>query len=137
MNRNMNPSPSPSRQAGKTMIERINTLLTVNLNKILKQEMSNANRINLYDVGEYWVAFEKSAYLLERLVKEDGEPVVLRLKNHPFPIVMQSIYYKRVNEMCHNQVLSKRTLEYLQFLTQPADESSYGRWYEDLLVEND
>lgn len=117
------------------MIERISTLLTVNLNKILKNEAGNFNRINLYDVGGCWVAFEKSAYLLEQMVKKDGGPVVLRLKDYPYPIVMRSINHKKVDEMCHKQVLSKRSMEHIQFLTKSADESSYGRWYRNLLVE--
>lgn len=44
-----------------TMFDKLNTLLTKDLKNILKKELHNENRVNLYGVGEYWVAFEKSA----------------------------------------------------------------------------
>ena len=63
-----------------TMFERINTLLETNLKKILNNELHNEDRIHLYDVGEYWVAFEKSAYLLEKINPKDEQPLVLYMK---------------------------------------------------------
>ena len=68
-----------------TMFERINTLLETNLKKILNNELHNEDRIHLYDVGEYWVAFEKSAYLLEKINPKDEQPLVLYMKGYPFP----------------------------------------------------
>ena len=112
--------------------ERINALLEKEMQNILRQESQNENRIHLYDVGEYWVAFEKSAYLLEQLVPKEEHPIVLYMKNHPFPIVMQSSHYLRVKELCRHQVLAKRTPDRLQFLTQPIEKSSYQKWYNKL-----
>jgi hypothetical protein len=42
-----------------TMFDRIDNLLHTDLKEILNRELRNENRVNLYDVGEYWVAFEK------------------------------------------------------------------------------
>lgn len=114
---------------------RINTLLTTNLKSILKKEDHNADRINLYDAGEYWVAFEKSAYMLDKMIDKSDKPIVLHLKVHPFPIVMQSIHYQRVNDMCKKHIMAKKQLEYLQFLTQRIDPASYNKWYREFVVE--
>ena len=59
------------------MFDRIHTLLTTDLKKILGQELHNENKVNLYDVGECWVAFEKSAYMLEQMVDDDNQSLVL------------------------------------------------------------
>lgn len=112
--------------------ERINALLEKEMQDILRQEMQNENRIHLYDVGEYWVAFEKSAYLLEQLVPKEEQPVVLYMENHPFPIVMQSSHYLRVRELCRRQVLAKKGTDRLQFLTKPIETASYKKWYRNL-----
>ncbi|MBQ8224224.1 MAG: hypothetical protein IJZ86_02545 [Bacteroides sp.] len=124
-------------RSGSSTIERINTLLLTNMKNILNEEKHNNNCINLYDVGEYWVAFEKSAYQLEKLAKDEHEAMVLYIKNHPFPIVMQSIHHKRVNDMCHNHIMTKKGLEYLQLVTRPIDKVIYDKWYKEHMIEYD
>lgn len=111
---------------------RINALLETDLQNILRQEQQNENRIFLYDVGEYWVAFEKSAYLLEQLAPREEKPVVLHMKQYPFPIVMHSSHHLRVKELCRRQVFAQRGLDRLQFLTKPIEKSSYRRWYNQI-----
>ena len=112
--------------------ERINSLLEAHLQHILQEEQQNLNRINLYDVGEYWVAFERSAYLLEQMAPKEEKPVVLYMKQHPFPIVMHSSHHLRVKELCRQHALSKRSIDRLQFTTQPLDTASYRQWYNKL-----
>ena len=76
-----------------TMFDKLNTLLTKDLKNILKKELHNENRVNLYGVGEYWVAFEKSAYLLEQMTNGEDEPIVFHIKGYPFPVMMHNIHY--------------------------------------------
>lgn len=120
-----------------TMFERINTLLEINLKKILNNELHNEDRIHLYDVGEYWVAFEKSAYLLEKINPKDEQPLVLYMKGYPFPIVMHSVYYTKVNDMCRKHPMSRRGLEYLQIMTKSIDNKQYTKWYRELVIDED
>lgn len=124
-----------ARPKGKLSFERIKSLIAGQRNKILKNEKDNENRINLYDVGEFWVAFEKSAYLLKQMVKDKNEPVILHFPDYPFPMVMHSIHYELVNQMCHKRVMTKRAFEYLQFMTNPIDKESYHVWYRELVLE--
>lgn len=117
------------------MFDKLNTLLTKDLKNILKKELHNENRVNLYGVGEYWVAFEKSAYLLEQMTQEEDEPVVLHIKGHPFPIMMHNIHYHRVDDMCRKHIMAKKGLEFLSFVTKPIDDNSYSKWYREYVVE--
>ena len=120
---------------GNAMLARLKELLTIELKKILQQEAHNDNHINLYETGDYWVAFEKSAYQLGQLTDSAERTMVLRVKNHPFPIIMRSIHYKRLDDVCRKHIMAKRTLDYLQFVTHPVDRKSYGKWYSELLLE--
>lgn len=112
--------------------ERINILFKENLQYILQEEQGNMNYINLYNVGEYWVAFEHSAYLLEQMVPNEEHPLVLYMKLYPFPIVMHSSHYLRVKELCRQHALSKCGMERLQFVAPHLDTSSYRYWYSKL-----
>lgn len=119
------------------MFDRIHTLLTTDLKKILGQELHNENKVNLYDVGECWVAFEKSAYMLEQMVDDDNQSLVLYVKNHPFPLVMRSAHYHKVKDMCRKHIMTKRNMEQLQLVTHPIDDNSYAQWYRRLVIEEE
>ncbi len=116
------------------IFDKLNILLTKDLKNILKKELHNENRINLYGVGEYWVAFEKSAYLLEQMTHGEDVPIVLHVKGHPFPVMMHNIHYHRVDEMCRNNIMAKKSLRFLQFITKPIDDNSYIKWYRDYAI---
>lgn len=113
------------------MFEKVNELLTKDLKSVLKKELHNENRVNLYGVGEYWASFEKSAYLFEQMTHDEEAPIVLYIKGHPFPVVMHTTHYKRVDDMCRKHIIAKRGLEFLQFITHPIDESSYTQWHKE------
>ena len=120
---------------GNNTLHRVASLLDSDLQKILNKEIHNNDRIHLYDVGEYWVAFEKSAYMLEKMTDAGEKPLVLYLKSYPFPIVMRSIHYLKVNDMCKKHIMAQRQLEYLQFLTKQTDDASYRKWYREYVID--
>lgn len=66
---------------------RLIALLENHLKDILSREADNRTFIHLYCTGPYWVAFEKSAYLLHR-VSPHAMVTPMRLTSYPFPIVM-------------------------------------------------
>ena len=68
---------------------RLISLLGNHLKEILKREADNRAFIHLYCTGPYWVAFEKSAYLL-RQISSRTLVTPLSLTTYPFPIVMVS-----------------------------------------------
>lgn len=69
---------------------RLMSLLEKHLPAILDREVDNNNSIHLYGTGEYWVAFEKSAYQLSRVYPR-STTTPLSLTTYPFPIVMVSM----------------------------------------------
>lgn len=79
--------------AGETLSswQRLKALLENHQNDILERESScSGNSIYLYDTGEYWVAFERSAFRL-RQIFPDSDITVLHLKTWLFPVVMVSV----------------------------------------------
>ena len=118
-----------------TMFDKLNTLLTKDLKNILKKELHNENRVNLYGVGEYWVAFDKSAYLLEQMTQEDDAPMVLHIKEHPFPLIMYNIHYHMVDDICRKHIMAQKSLEFLQLVTHPIDDNSYAKWYREYAID--
>ena len=117
------------------MLDKLNIFLTKDLKSVLKKELHNENRVNLYGIGEYWVAFEKSAYLLKQMIQQEDAPVVLHLKEHPFPVIMYNIHYHRVDDMRRKHVMAKKSLEFLQFVTHPIDDNSYAKWYREYAID--
>lgn len=110
-------------------LAKLQMLINKELKNILKIELSNENRVNMYGVGEYWVAFQRSAYLLEQLTHKKEDHVVLYVDDYPFPVIMQNIHYHRVDDICRKHIATKKGMEYLQFTTKPIDESSYTKWF--------
>ena len=117
------------------MLDKLNIFLMKDLKSVLKKELHNENRVNLYGIGEYWVAFEKSAYLLKQMIQQEDAPVVLHLKEHPFPVIMYNIHYHRVDDMRRKHVMAKKSLEFLQFVTHPIDDNSYAKWYREYAID--
>ena len=77
--------------SGMENLMRIETLIANNLTNILQKENDNVSNINLYSIGDYWVAFEYSAFQLEQISDYTDGTLVMRLKNRPFPIVLNII----------------------------------------------
>ena len=115
--------------------DHISLLLARDSKVIMKRENTNENRVHLYGVGEYWAAFNKSAFLLEKLTNEECEAIIVRLKNHPFPVLMSCVHYEKVKELCRQHIMAKKTFEYLQLLTHPIDSQSYAQWYREYLTD--
>lgn len=113
------------------MLHKTGNLLTKNLRRIVRLEQENSNHINLYSVGQYWAAFERSAFLLEQITHDQSEPFVLQFKGHPFPLVMRNIHYSHVNAMCHRHITSRRDCDYVQLCTLPIDADTYDLWHQN------
>ena len=68
------------------MFTSLKQLLQSQLGTVLSRERRNEDSIHLYAVGEYWAAFDKSAYLLEGVLLQDRPPMTLCPKGSPFPL---------------------------------------------------
>lgn len=126
-------------RATKTLhtLDYVSMLLQKSSKTIMKREYDNENRIHLYGVGQYWAAFDKSAYLLEEMTNEESDTTVLHFKDYPFPILMYCLHYEKVKDLCRKHIMAKQNPDYLQLLTHPIDPKSYSQWYRELVVDED
>lgn len=65
-------------------------LLTGHFDAIMERERTNRSSVHLYGAGDYWVAFEQSAYQLCQLMPS-CETTLFRFAVYPFPVVMASV----------------------------------------------
>ena len=70
---------------------RLMRLMETRLLDIIRQEHSNRNCIHLYGTGEYWTAFEQSAYLLCRIFPGNAISVITHTAYHPLAELSQCI----------------------------------------------
>ena len=108
-------------------LEQLNRLLTKELDNILKRERHNEDTVHLYSMGEYWTAFERSAYLLDQL--SSAEPLVIYLEEYPFPIVMCAAHDREVSALCRKGKSLTMNMNYRQLLSRPIDSKGYAAWY--------
>ena len=120
------------RSTGMQNLMRIESLIANNIQNILQKENGNQNHIYLYNAGELWVAFEKSAFQLEQISDDINTTMVMRLKDRPFPLVFNTISDTKVQGLCKQ----KRTLQKLiQISASPMDHEMFNNWYRDLVTE--
>lgn len=118
-------------------LDYVSMLLAKNTKTIMTRENTNENRVHLYGIGQYWAAFDKSAFLLEQMTNRNSDVAILHLKDYPFPILMHCVHYEKVKDLCRKHVMAKQSLEYLQFLTHPIDSKSYNKWYREYVMDED
>lgn len=118
----------------KSPMQAIDEFVLKHIKQVLMQELNNEDSIHLYSIGECCRAFDKSAYALS-LLMTDEEPVLLTVRDYPFPVMMMSVHYKDVNKLLYTQVIAKRNLDYIRLITKPIDRVAYRRWSDEFLED--
>ena len=108
---------------------RLQQLIQSHYVEILDSEKNNDKFLHLYDIGTYWVAFERSACRLCRLFT-NCEISLFRIPAHPDYVVMASVpvdeaevYFRKhriFHDGNHRKVLSDSVL----------DAENYCKWHE-------
>ena len=107
---------------------RLQQLIQNQHKEILAREKNNDKFIHLYDIGAYWVAFERSAYQLHRAFP-DSETMPLRLFAYPFPIVMVSVTDRSLRLYARKHILRRDETDY-KLLTVPGlPMADYHVWH--------
>ncbi len=110
---------------------RLQNLMETQHVKILNREKNNECHAYLYDAGEYYIAFEHSAWQLCRLFPQ-SEISILYLKAYPFPIVMASVSYQYVQPYFRQHIV--RTFkDYTILLTSTIPSDQYCQWHRDVV----
>ncbi|MGM9794694.1 MAG: hypothetical protein ACI3ZZ_00515 [Candidatus Aphodosoma sp.] len=116
-------------------LQKINTLLEKNQKDILRKELNNSTMMNLYSAGEFWVAFNNSAYQLHSMMPACAISMALQLKDNPFPVMMTYIKYTEFNKLLSANTILKKSLNYTQLRTAPLTPDAYRQWYNNSLEE--
>ena len=109
-------------------------LIETRMVEILRKEQGNGKYIRLYGAGEYWHAFEESAFQLERLLRK-GETTLLSHKNYPFPVVMVSILDSELRTYIRQHIPVCDKPDYKKLLVVELSVSEYRAWHEHAVKE--
>lgn len=108
--------------------EQFNTVLETRLPEIIGGEATNTSTIHLYRTGNFWVAFEKSAYLLtQSAIAYDTS--AMQLPSHPTPIVMAYTDDITITILLQKHTLLKSDNNYTAIATSPISAELYKEWH--------
>lgn len=113
---------------------RLMRLMDTRLFEIIRQEHSNRDCIRLYGIGEYWAAFEQSAYLLCRIFPEN-ETAVVTHPAYPFPVVMANIPDQALKAYSRSHIFRRDESDYKEFAVEKIAPEQYHIWHQNEVQE--
>lgn len=114
---------------GVILMRNLDSLLTAEQSNIIRRERDNSHHIHLYNVGQYWATFDKSAYQVEHMANLKDVPDVVKLKNNLFPIVMHIIDKNLFHSLCKSKSPVVQDKKYIQIDGINIDSMEYNHWY--------
>lgn len=96
-------------------------------NAILSSEERNTQHIHLYGFGDYWAAFEQSAYRLQQLFPE-SEVSVIYLKNYPVPMAMAAVADSDLCTFKKEHIYRTVNPDHLVFAVAPIRPNDFYAW---------
>ena len=121
-------------QANEPSGIRLMRLMDTRLLEIVRKEHSSEKHIHLYGTGEYWVAFEQSAYLLYRISSESIVSVVKHAA-YPFPVVMASIPDEELQAYAKRHILKRDEADYKELIAPDVPAEQYRTWHRQEVLE--
>lgn len=116
-----NPGVAPSRVPLMELVE-------TRLFDIIHAEDTSGRYVRLYGAGDYWHAFEESAYQLSLLFGTD-DITVLRHKAYPFPVVMASIPDAVLQEYARKHIFRRKAPGYRELPGMGISMKQYKEWH--------
>lgn len=118
-----------NRQIGEPSGIRLLRLMDTRLPEIIRKERKNERRVCLYGTGEYWTAFEQSAYLLCRLFPA-AEVSIVTHPEEPFPVVMASISDDELRAFARQHIFCRDLPDYKEILVDRIIPEQYRIWHQ-------
>ena len=103
---------------------RLQSLLLKEMSDILRKEERNEDALYLYGTGTHWVAFENSAYQLQRQHAE-VELTPFFFDSYPFPVLMASIPAEAIGVTPADGKLALKV--------PPVDPKTYRAWHRQVV----
>ena len=117
-----------SQLAGTSQLALTSEFMPDNCRRLIEEERHNERMINLYSIGNDWIAIEQSAYMLYKLFPKCA---VLRanLPGSPFPVVMTMIKDNELRNYTREHIVKKPTPSHCILLTNAYDRSDFALWH--------
>ena len=121
-----------SQLAGTSQLALTYEFMPDNCRRLIEEERHNERMINLYSIGNDWIAIEQSAYMLYKLFPKCA---VLRanLPGSPFPVVMALLKDKELKAYSREHIVQRPTPSHYVLLSKPINTSSFARWHRQQL----
>ena len=103
-------------------------LVETRLFDIIRTEDTTGRCIRLYGAGDYWHAFEESAYQSSLPFGTD-DITVLRHKAYPFPVVMASISDDGLQAYGKNHMFRRKAPGYRELVGMGNSMKQYKEWH--------
>lgn len=113
---------------------RLMTLLQEKGPEILKREADNDHFIHLYCTGPYWVAFEKSAYLLHQIAPA-ALVTPMGFTTYPFPVVMVCWTDEELRAYCRNHLFHQVGDDYCRLAVTSLSISGFREWHRQVVSD--
>ncbi len=113
---------------------RLMHLIDTRMCAIAKAEQGNADRMCLYGTGEYWSAFDHSAYQLMKIFP-DLSPFVVNHPAYPFTVVGVNVSDRQLRNYERRHGCNTRREDYMEFSVTPSDKSCYADWHRQEIEE--
>lgn len=107
---------------------RLMTFLSTHQAKIMARERTNKRFVHLYGIGDYWMAFERSAYLLCQLFSR-SETSVVHFIAYPFPVMMAAITDQELKAYSRSHIFKRDEGDYKELLTSEISPGQYRLWH--------
>ena len=107
---------------------RLMRLMDTRLSDIVRKEHGNGKSIHLYGTGEYWVAFEQSAYLLCQSFSKNPISVVTH-PVYPFPVVMASVSDEELQAYAKRHIFKCNEADYKELTVSEISARQYQVWH--------
>lgn len=120
----MKSNQTENEPSGLQLLRLVNTQLP----QIIRKEQGNETRIRLYGAGEYWSAFEQSAYLLCQLFPHSNMTIWTH-KDYPFTVVMASISDEELRAYSRRTIFGRDLPDYKEFICRKTSSVPYHIWH--------
>lgn len=94
------PAGSRTIASGETSWARLRQFLIANHRSIVAREVTNENAVHLYSFGNWWLAFDRSAFQLSAIFPNAGT-TVLNFQGSPSPVLMVSVSDDLLSKIVH------------------------------------
>ncbi len=95
--------------------------------EIIACEKDNTNHLHLYGFGDYWAAFEQSAFRLNQLFPT-SEVSVIYVKGTPLPMAMASVSDAELETFKRKHIYRTINPDHIVFAVAPLRQHDYISW---------